>query len=88
MNCYKCATPIPDDSRFCLSCGADVSGEGHTRERTLAVDADPEVLAKLQTEVGAEYVIERELGRGGMAIVYLGHDAQLGRKVAVKLLPP
>ena len=27
MNCYKCATPLPDNSRFCLACGADVSDE-------------------------------------------------------------
>lgn len=86
MNCHRCATPLPDNSRFCLSCGADVSGEGY--ERTLALDVDPELLAKLQSELGGEYNIERELGRGGMAIVFLGHDAHLGRKVAIKLLPP
>ena len=88
MNCYKCATPLPDNSRFCLSCGADVSGEVHAHEKTLAVEQDPEIMMKLQADVGTEYVIEKELGRGGMAIVYLGHDAHLGRKVAVKLLPP
>jgi hypothetical protein len=34
----------------------------------------------------ARYVIERELGRGGMGIVLLAHDPQLDRKVAVKLV--
>jgi serine/threonine protein kinase len=87
VNCHKCATPLPDHSRFCMACGADVSGEGHSHE-TVNIEPDPELLAALQAELGSEFTVERELGRGGMAIVYLGQDAHLGRKVAIKLLPP
>ena len=87
MNCYKCATPLPDHSKFCMACGADVSGEGHSHA-TLSTEADPELFAALQAELGTDYTVERELGRGGMAIVYLGKDNHLGRKVAIKLLPP
>ena len=32
------------------------------------------------------YVVERELGRGGMATVYLAHDTKHDRKVAIKIL--
>jgi len=33
------------------------------------------------------YPIEREIGRGGMGVVYLGHDTRLDRPVAIKVLP-
>jgi beta-lactam-binding protein with PASTA domain/tRNA A-37 threonylcarbamoyl transferase component Bud32 len=38
--------------------------------------------------LGGRYRIERELGRGGMAKVFEGTDAVLGRQVAVKILAP
>jgi serine/threonine-protein kinase len=38
------------------------------------------------TLAAGRYRIERELGRGGMAVVYLAHDAELERAVAIKLL--
>jgi TolB-like protein len=45
-------------------------------------------LAQLRSSVGPAYQVERELGRGGMATVYLAQDLRHGRAVALKLLRP
>ncbi len=42
---------------------------------------------ELQGALAGEYSLQRELGRGGMGIVYLARDVQLDRDVAIKVLP-
>ena len=48
----------------------------------------PELLARLHIALAERYAIERELGRGGMATVYLAQDLKHHRKVAIKVLEP
>jgi tetratricopeptide (TPR) repeat protein len=48
----------------------------------------PNNLASLQAALADRYRIERELGRGGMATVYLAHDLRHDRPVALKVLRP
>ncbi len=47
-----------------------------------------DVTARLSTALADRYQIERRLGEGGMATVYLAEDLKHERKVAVKVLRP
>lgn len=62
----------------------DVEG-GRRRRR---IPRDEEVLGLLQSATRGEYEIIGELGRGGMATVFLARELALDRKVALKVLSP
>jgi serine/threonine protein kinase/membrane-associated phospholipid phosphatase len=48
----------------------------------------PDPFAQFREELADKYAIEREIGRGGMATVYLAQDLKHDRRVAVKVLLP
>jgi len=48
----------------------------------------PDLTARLQTALGTAYLLEHELGGGGMSRVFRGTDTRLGRPIVVKVLPP
>ena len=58
---------------------------GDFLEQPAHLDFDLDILEG-GTELGAFRII-REIGRGGMGVVYLAHDQELGRNVALKALP-
>lgn len=47
-----------------------------------------DLVQRLDSGLAGRYSVERELGHGGMAIVYLAHDLRHDRKIALKVLRP
>jgi predicted Ser/Thr protein kinase len=47
-----------------------------------------DVLGRIQSALENRYKIEREIGRGGMGVVFLATDLKLNRQVAIKVLRP
>src|SRR3982074_3630075 len=48
----------------------------------------PSISDRLLSALGGSYTIEREPTGGGMALVFVGEDHDLDRKVVIKILPP
>src|SRR5256885_16605924 len=84
MECLKCHTPLPNGSKFCYACGADVTGGG-TMGATSGTDG---LMQRLQRLVEGKYKVERLVGKGGMGAAFLAHDLTLERGVGLNVLPP
>jgi Tol biopolymer transport system component len=85
-------------TRVCLDEGQVASGRGWPLPRAAPIlgractppplHASMDSLAQLSTALADRYRIEREIGRGGMATVYLVRDLKHDRQVALKVLDP
>src|SRR5947207_11987507 len=89
--CSSCGTSLGPRDHVCPRCGTGIVAAGDAvatvslRTSDTARDA---MLAALRHAALGEYEIMAELGRGGMATVYLGHDLALDRKIAIKVMSP
>ena len=85
--CPACRTPLPEEALFCLHCGTATPTEPGVPPRTMATDAS-EIARVRKALAGRGYSVERVLGEGGMATVYLATDQKHRRQVAVKVMRP
>lgn len=86
MRCFRCGAAVPESSIYCGMCGTQVLDPETT---TAVLPEDPESLLRTVRHVFAgEYEVEREVGRGGMAVVFQATELALDRPVALKVLPP
>ena len=79
MNCARCRQPVEENRKFCGKCGAPTASRGAGDEPTI-------VPVRVNDVLEGKWRLERKLGEGGMGTVYLAHDLQLDRKVAIKIL--
>jgi len=102
--CPSCGGAVSNGERFCGICGTAIAPPGSDLTPALNERVDPSaptvantltdaspwsvVGARLQSATAGEYEIFTELGRGGMAAVYLARDLALNRRVAIKVMAP
>jgi hypothetical protein len=83
MQCPRCNTGnIPEGGSQCPECGFSLAG-GEKRRAVVS----PEVEKSIRRAFRPKFRIEGLLGRGGMSLVYLAHEVELNRFVALKVLP-
>jgi len=93
-SCPQCGATIGPGVLFCPRCGTGIPAAEGARTTVAAQSGEPRQaghnaqLDSLRQAALGEYEVLAELGHGGMATVYLGHDLALDRKVAIKVLAP
>jgi serine/threonine protein kinase len=80
MKCFFCGYDNLEQVKFCGECGHSLTGGSVT---VSSKDSDMDMLNQY---LSPKFILERKIGKGGMASVYLGEQTALQRKVVVKIL--
>ena len=91
LRCKSCSQPLLPTDLTCPHCG--VTAEHAVPAGPMITPADAssdlgDIIGRLRRATLGEFDIGRELGRGGMAAVFLAHEIALDRKVAIKVMSP
>ena len=85
--CWKCNREMPDGLSECPHCGAPVDKTVVGNMETMVDSDEARIQIVAGVTVAGRYRIKREIGRGGMGIVYLAFDKTLEREIALKVIP-
>src|SRR3954468_15185221 len=90
MSCGECGSVAPSCSRTGTPCPRAVPSTCHSRLRRSETmpDTPTALFLAFQEAVAGRFSLDREIGRGGMGVVYLAREVKLDRLIAIKLLPP
>jgi serine/threonine protein kinase len=80
IRCFNCGFENPDHVKFCGHCGNNIQSTSSSSGKQ---EADLEMLNQF---LFPKFILEKKIGKGGMATVFLGEQTALQRKIVVKIL--
>ena len=87
MKCPKCHADNPDTSRFCSNCATSLTSAKAALPSLTETLESPVRTVTPGTVFAGRYETLGQIGVGGMGEVYRAIDKNLGRHVAIKILP-